>query len=115
MIVDLAKDMQKIYPAKIKIDEDRLRLNIGLIIDQGFAYVGPRSVILGIIDKSFYSNDMIAREILWIAEDGQGMRLKRKFEEWAMRFGVSGVYIALNAHSKLKGYEPVETVWSKLI
>jgi len=53
--------------------------------DRAALIVSDRGMIGGVLVPSFCNRDwLIAVELFWWAEDGQGLRLLRAFEDWAV-------------------------------
>lgn len=50
---------------------------------------GEEGSLLGMVQPMGFSNQRVALEYAWYAEDGCGMALLSAFEQWAQRMGAS--------------------------
>lgn len=88
---------------------------------QGGLFTSRRGMIGGIIAPMWCAPDWKAAvELFWWAEDGQGLRLLRRFEAWAKEKGANEVRMTTlaampDAEKALRGYERVETSWTRKI
>lgn len=88
---------------------------------QGGLFTSPRGMIGGIIAPLWMSPQWTAAvELFWWAEDGQGLRLLRRFEAWAKEMGAREVRMTTlsalpNSEKALRGYTRAETSWTKVI
>jgi len=87
----------------------------------GGLFTSPKGMLGGVIAPGWCAPDWTAAvELFWWAEDGQGLRLLRRFEEWAKDRGANEIRMTTlaampRAEKLLRGYRRTETSWSKVI
>lgn len=88
---------------------------------QGGLFTSERGMIGGLIAPMWCAPDWTAAvELFWWAEDGQGLRLLRRFEQWARDMGAREIRMTTlaampAAERALRGYERTETSWTRVI
>jgi GNAT superfamily N-acetyltransferase len=98
-----------------------------LIVQTGDEDLDVQGAIGGLLYPDPYSGEMIATEMFWFvrsAHRGEGMKLYREFERWAIAQGaqrIRMVHLADSMPDRLSvlyrrlGYRLAETVWEKEI
>lgn len=87
----------------------------------GGLFTSPRGMIGGVISPAWCApNWLAAVELFWWAEDGQGLRLLRRFEAWARERGANEIRMTTlasmpSAERALRGYLRAETSWTRVI
>jgi hypothetical protein len=104
-------------------DRDAMRGLLARMIEADGATVicTAQGVIGGALVPAYCDPQWVqAVELFWWAEDGQGLRLLRAFEEWAREMKAAEVRMttlsALPRSAKaLRGYDPAEVSYRKVI
>lgn len=87
----------------------------------GGLFTSERGMIGGILAPMWCAPGWLsAVELFWWAEDGQGLRLLRRFEQWAREQGAQEVRMTTlaampDAERALRGYERTETSWTRIL
>lgn len=91
--------------------------------DDGAVFITKGGMIGGVLSPAYSCKSWImAVELFWWAEDRQGLRLLKTFEDWASDRGASEVRMttlsAINGPEKImvrRGYAPIETSFQKVM
>ena len=94
-----------------------------ILADTGVILLSDRGMIGGSLAPAYTAPDwLMAVEMFWFAEDGQGLRLLRGFEQWAADGGASEVRMTTlaglsqaDAILTRRGYAALETSYTKVI
>lgn len=90
---------------------------------QGGLFRSERGFLAGILSRAWCDSTWIyAVELAWWSEDGHGLRLLRRFEDWARDAGAREIRMTtLNAIPRTglalerRGYTASETSWLKVV
>lgn len=119
-IVDRIEQLRAAVDGPVPVDRAwTARTVAGLIeSDDGLVLVSPGGFIAGALVQTIINPARIAQELGWIANDGSGLRLLRRFEAWARERGATLVQLSTGANgpdlSRL-GYRRAEMAWVRSI
>jgi hypothetical protein len=86
--------------------------------DDGAVWISRSGFLAAEIGPSIISPLPVAHEHGWWADDGQGLRLLRAYEQWARQKGVALVHLSTGAFGPdltRLGYRAAERHWVKAI
>lgn len=94
-IVEMAKRFHVATNQPWPLSEGDMADVVHGIIDSGFAVVSDGGFFLGLIMRSPLSRDwIVAKEFLWWAEDGSGMKMFNAFRRWAKDNGADEIQLS---------------------
>ena len=126
MIVAMAKKFIAYSPYKdVPIDDDYMQSLFANLLEHGTIITNGTGFICGMLTPLFFSpNVVIAAEMAWWSEGGNGQDLKRAFEDWARSKGAQAVQFSafnnqfapkMNELLTKSGYYPVEVGYIKAL
>lgn len=126
-ILKLAKEFHKSSPYKdIPIGSDEVLAKVATsVLSIGTIFFTDNGFIAGVLTPLLFNPDvLVASEVAWWSEDGQGAELMDAFEEWGREHGASIVqYAALNNDKLIEmdkkyteyGYQLFEVSYTKAL
>lgn len=115
-ILDMVEALVGAVSGPIPVDRPHAgKVIAGLIgSDTGAVWRTEAGFLAAVLRPTIIHPDPIAVELGWFATDGKGLRLLKRFEEWATSNGARPqVSTAFGGRLDRLGYQPVEQAWIK--
>lgn len=107
---------------KWALDEDGLASVLSALLSGGYVARTDGGFIAGVLCPNPIGQDwLIAKEFLWWATDGSGMKLRRGFREWAAASGAQEIQWSCPANDERvkraygRSAEPTEIIYSEYL
>ena len=120
-LIDMGRKFHAATGHASRFDEAAFCVALDQIEAQGGLFTSKRGMIGGVIAPMWCAPDWKAAvELFWWAEDGQGLRLLRRFEQWARDMGAQEIRMTTlaampEAERALRHYERAETSWTRAV
>ena len=118
-LIDMGRKFHAATGHPSAFSADAFETMLDQIEAQGGLFTSARGMIGGVIAPMWCAPDWKAAvELFWWAEDGQGLRLLRRFEQWARDMGAQEIRMTTlaampDAERALRGYQRTETSWTR--
>ena len=121
-LVEMARRFHMAKQAGLEFVADDAAASFEWAVNSGVVYIASDGFIAGIIASDPWDQSRrVCHELFWWSEGRDGMKLKKKLEEWACDSGCAEVQFSHPASEKTvgkimkrSGYTEKTTVWSKL-
>ena len=115
-IVGMVERLREAVGGPISVDRAWTARNVANLIasPQAAVFVSRNGFIAGSLTPTIINPQPIAVEHGWFADDGNGLRLLRKFEKWATEAGAPMIQLSTGCNGldlSRFGYRAVETAW----
>lgn len=121
-IIDMIEALREAVAGPVPVDRAHTEWTLLVLIANPNALVlrSTGGFIAGEINHLIISPAMVARELGWYANDGQGMRLLDQWLSWAREKGATGFQLStapdcapsLSRALKRRGFFPAEIGWA---
>ena len=123
----IAREFFALHPLAtlgVAFDGEAISRQVRAMIDAGGVFIGDKGAIGGMLSPVWFApGSTVALELFWYGQ-GEGLALKRRFEQWAKESGAFAFVMSTLGREwdertarilSKDGYEKSEQVWMKVV